>query len=300
MTFDRLFHQYQAYLEKVRGLQPGSRRQHERPVREFLRFLARREVFDLRRLQPSDIDAFIGRRVRGKARSTIAGIAGGLRGLLRYLAFRGMVAPTLAAAVERPRIYALESLPRCLARDEIERLLAAIDVRTPIGRRDAAVYTLMLSTGLRATEAIALTLDDVDWERRLIRVRESKTGRSRVVPFAVEAGAALVRYLREDRPRTAPTRVLFLTVRPQAGRPFKNRHNLYMRLRAYARQAGIRSPVFLYAFRHSFAQNLLEGGAGYATLQQMLGHASTRWLAIYTKVSVEAMREVANNYAEEM
>lgn len=300
MIFESLFRQYQSYLEKVRGLSPGSRSQHERLVRRLLDFLARREVFDLRCLRPSDLDAFVQRRARGKARSTIAAIAAGLRGFLRYLAFRGMVAPTLSAAVDRPRIYALESLPRCLARDEIARLFRAIDLRTSVGRRDAAVYALMLSTGLRARETLTLTLEDVDWKQRLIRVQESKTGRSRVVPFSVEAGAALLRYLRQDRPRSAPSRRFFLTLRPRAGRPLRSYQNFYLRLRCYAERAGIRSRVFLHALRHSFAQNLMEEGAGYATLQNMLGHASTRWLSIYTKVSVEALREVADNYAEGM
>lgn len=298
--FDAVLRQYGSYLEKVRGLGPGTREAHEQVVGRLLDFLARREVFDLRQVRPTDLDAFVQRRARGKARSTMAGMTAAVRAFLRYLAFRGMVAPTLADAVQRPRIYSLESLPDLLSPDEVTRLLGAMDLSTPIGRRDAALYTLMLSTGLRGREAVALSLDDVDWKRRLIQVRESKTGRSRVVPFSVEAGGFLLRYLREDRARAGATRHLFLAFSGLPGGPLQDGGGFYQRLRRYARQAGIRSRVSLHTLRHTFAQNLLEGGASYATLMNMLGHTSTQCLGLYTKVSVEALREAADNYAEEI
>lgn len=300
MIFDSLFRQYRSYLENVRGLRPESRRKYDRHVRRLLEFLARREVFDLRRLRPADLDTFVRCYARGKVRSTIATIAAAMRGFLRYLAFRGMVAPTLAAAVERPRIYRMESLPRCLSDEEIRGILGVINLSTPLGRRDAAVYGLMLCTGLRAGEMLGLTLDDVDWKRRLVRVRESKTGSPRVVPFSIEAGAFLVRYLREDHPRPGSARHLLVTLPPWAGRPLRSYQGFCQRLRGYAQRAGIRSPLSLHALRHTFAQNLLQGGAGYATLANLLGHASPDSLFIYVKVSIEALREVAVNYAEEM
>lgn len=300
MTLDSLLDEYVAYLANVRGVALRTRGNHRRQVSRWVEFLARRGVFDPRHMRPTDADAFVERRRRRMARSTVAGVVAALRAFLRYLAFRGLVPPSLAQSVYGPRIYAMESLPRCLSPDELKRFFAAIDTTRPIGRRDYALFLLMLSTGLRVAETLALTLDDIDWKRRTLHVRNGKSGRSRVAPFPVEAGEALIRYLKSDRPAGLSTRAVFLGLRWAAARPLRAGASLWLRFRCYARGAGLVERAFPHALRHSFAQTLLESGADYATLQDLLGHATTRWISIYAKVSLRALREVADNYAEDL
>lgn len=300
MRFEALLQEYLSFLVSVRGVAPKTGRRHATHVRRWLEFLSRREVFDPSAIRPVHIDAFLQSRGRNLARSTMAGITTALRGWLRYLAFRGLVAPSLAAGVYGPRLYALESLPRCLTHDELRRFFAAIDTSKPSGRRDYALFMLMLSSGVRLGETLALRLDDINWEQRTLHVRSSKTRRSRVVPFAAEAGTALIRYLQRDRRACDSVREVFLGFCCKAGRPLQCVSTMMEKFRRYARKAGLQQRATSHALRHTFAQNVLDGGADHTTLQNLLGHTSPTWISIYAKVSIEALREVADNYAEQM
>lgn len=300
MIFESLLDEYLSFLRQARGVCASSVLRNGRIVRRLLASLEKRERFDIRALRPQELDAFLRSQGRKLARRSMADVASVLRSFLRYLGLRGILPGSMVDAVVGPKMYAQESLPRCLSPEEVGSLLAAIDTRTPIGRRDYALFCLMLSTGLRPGEAVRVRLDDIDWKERLVHIRQTKTGRPRTVPFSPEAGAALLRYLQLDRCRDASPPELFLGVRRARGRPLDHPDVIYLRFRRYARLAGLRADATPYSLRHTFAQNLLEGGADFTTLQNLLGHVSTGSVLIYAKVSLSALREVAQNDAEEM
>ena len=118
----------------------------------------------------------------------------------------------------RVRLFAHERLPRYLKPGEVKRLLLAIDRKLPTGRRDYVTITLLLGTGLRAGEFIRLTLDDIDWRSRFLRVQRSKTGRPREVPIPDVAFRVLVD-VRHDRPKDNPSRALSSATRTAGGPP---------------------------------------------------------------------------------
>jgi integrase/recombinase XerD len=181
-------------------------------------------------------------------------------------------------------------LPNALSRAEVEHLLAQPDTRTTLGQRDRAILELMYAAGLRVSEVLGLRLQDVDLQEGFVRVF-GKRAKERWVPFGDSAKTALQDYLQLARPKLASKRsedYLFLSER---GTPL-SRTQFWLRLKHYAQQAGISRMVSPHTLRHSFAVHLLQGGADLRAVQEMLGHASINTTQVYTRVSVDHLREV--------
>ena len=127
-----------------------------------------------------------------------------LRTFLRFLAVKGKVTPGLDAQVDSPRIYRGERLPRALAWETVRMLLRSIDRTTPKGRRDYAMFLLIATYGLRASEVRTLDLDDIGWRARQIRFPRPKVGTPLLLPLTDEVGTTLIDYLRQGRPPRPP------------------------------------------------------------------------------------------------
>ena len=147
----------------------------------------------------------------------------------------------------------------------------------PLALRNRALFELVYSAGLRAQEAVDLTLADVDFEQEPVLVR-GKGGKERAVPLGEEARYRLRRYLEDGRPelaRGAEDRALPLGARPAA------RH-------VHAAPA----PPNPHRLRHAFATHLLEGGADLRTIQELLGHSSLSTTQVYSHVDAKRLRRV--------
>ena len=182
-------------------------------------------------------------------------------------------------------------IPRCLAPEEVDRLLAGADPADPVGLRDAALFELVYSCGLRASEAVDLTLGRVSLAEGIVRVM-GKGSRERLVPVGDRAKAMLERYLAEARPRLArasrPCDALFLG---RLGRRL-SRKTVWRAFKRLAALAGLEATA--HTLRHSFATHLLSGGADLRSVQELLGHADIATTQIYTHVSQDALRRVHN------
>ena len=281
-----------AYLEwmRARGAAPATLRAYAADLGQLGRWLAAAEV------APERADARTLRRYAAHlgtlryAPATAARKLSAVRGAYAWMQDRGAIERRPAALIPGPR--RARTGPATLSGDEVARLLDAPAGAEPRDLRDRALLELLYGCGLRAAEACDLRLRDVRLEARSLRVT-GKGGKQRVVPIGGAAEAALERYLGRGRPRMtgpdAPDR-LFLSVR---GRPLSPSDVRRALLRALER-AGIpqRSP---HALRHTFATDLLEGGADLRSIQDMLGHASVGTTQVYTHVSVRHLRTAHAN-----
>ena len=173
---------------------------------------------------------------------------------------------------------------------EIDDVLNSVDVETVLGLRDRSMLETLYSTGMRRSELAKLRLDDVDRERRLIVLRQTKNRKDRVVPIGVRAMQWLEKYIQEVRP-TFPERnndQLYLTA---TGRPFHVNH-LSKLVREYLDAAGVKKRGSCHMVRHTTATLMMEGGADLRTLQTLLGHANLNTTQIYTHVTIMRLREV--------
>ncbi len=176
-----------------------------------------------------------------------------------------------------------------LSRDEVNRLLSQPAGNNPAALRDRALLETMYACGLRASEAIGLTLSELDLEAGVLLAR-GKGSKERLVPIGSKATETLERYLRSSRPRLVGQRDEAHVFVNQRGGPL-SRQGLYKIVQRHARTAGLErmSP---HTLRHTFATHLLAGGCDLRSLQEMLGHADIATTQIYTHLSAERLRDV--------
>jgi integrase/recombinase XerD len=158
--------------------------------------------------------------------------------------------------------------------------------------RNYAILLLLATYGLRAGEVVRLRLEDIDWCQECLHVRQSKTGRSTVLPLLVPVGNAILAYLRDGRPPT-DAREVFLRAQAPV-RPFRQGSSLYAIVARRLPKAGIhpagkRGP---HTFRHARAVGLLRAAVPLKTIGDLLGHTATASTAIYLKLATEDLREV--------
>lgn len=182
-----------------------------------------------------------------------------------------------------------------LSTGQLVSLIEAIDVSTPQGYRDYAVVLLLADTGLRVSELTGLKLDDVDLERRVLKVW-GKGAKERMVPFGVRAQRALLFYSNFYRPEPATPLIqeFFLT---EAGQPLKKRR-VEAVVKRYGRKAGITvircSP---HTLRHTAAVMYIRNGGDIFTLQQILGHSSLDIVRIYVNLAQSDIEAAHRKYS---
>ena len=181
-------------------------------------------------------------------------------------------------------------LPRSLSEAEVERLLAAPDLATPAGLRDAAMLELLYACGLRVSELVGLPLSAVFLQEAVLRVR-GKGDKVRLVPMGEQAAEMVARYCREARPQLLEGRVsdvLFISARGGA----MNRRTFWKLIHDYAIAVGIRTAVSPHTLRHAFATHLVNHGADLRVVQMLLGHSNLSTTQIYTHVAEARLAKV--------
>jgi integrase/recombinase XerD len=225
----------------------------------------------------------------GRSPRSVARAIACFRGFYRFLVVDGQLRESPAADLRPPRAW--KTLPRYLSVDEVDRLLAQPDVAAPRGLRDRALIELLYATGMRVSELVGLRTADMNLDASYLTCT-GKGDKQRVVPIGDEAADWVRRYLRDGRPQLLKRRTsvrLFVNAR---GGVALTRMGFWKLLKAYARQAGIATPLSPHTLRHSFATHLLERGADLRAIQMMLGHASLSTTQIYTHVLEQRMRTI--------
>ena len=228
-------------------------------------------------------------QTRGRARSTMARRATTARVFCAWAVRTGRLATDPAAGLGSPRAH--RPLPPALDHDDVRQLIDAAAERAldggPTGARDLAILELLYATGIRVGELCGLDVDDLDEERRVVRVL-GKGRKERAVPYGVPAERAVHSWLAHRsglaRPGSGPA--LFLGARGGRIDPRVVRSLVHARL-AEVPGAPDLGP---HGLRHTAATHLLEGGADLRSVQELLGHASLATTQIYTHVSADRLR----------
>lgn len=209
--------------------------------------------------------------------------------LFRWLSRCNRILVHPGADIELPKVE--QRLPDVLTVAEVERILGVIDVTTALGVRDRAVLETLYSTGMRRMEICQLALHDVDLEQGIVKVRQGKGQKDRVIPIGARAVAWIEKYLAEVRPGLVADpaeRVLFITM---YGTPFSKGH-VTTTARAYKLLAGVEKKGSCHIFRHTAATQMLENGADTRYVQALLGHEALQTTQIYTKVAIRKLKEI--------
>jgi site-specific recombinase XerD len=260
-------------------------------IDSFLQWLKQQEV-PLRQVTLAVVDGFM-RHLSSKrlSRVSLATAAKVLRRFAHYAYEQGWWPRDWAPAILSPRLFRQEDLPLGPAWTEVRRLIAANDGATPLHLRNRAILLLLAVYGLRSGEVRGLRLEDIDWTRRVLLVRRSKTARVQEHPLTSATGQAIQRYLKRARPQCARPE-LFLTCKA----PFRrlSAGALYHLTSSWLQRLNIASPKRgPHALRHASATYLLNSGFSLKAVGDHLGHRSLSTTRVYAKVDLVGLRAVA-------
>ena len=221
-----------------------------------------------------------------------------LRHFYYYLVDQKIVKDNPFLLVDSPKTD--KKYPHALYRDQIQEILTENAKRTDdLAIRDQAILSLLYYCGLRASELVDLTLQDINFRTRIVRVL-GKGNKERLVPFTDEAKDAVQRYINESRPKlliqkNVTTSLLFLSDYPhdptKLKEPKMTTRGLEYILDEIEKKTGTFVGLHPHLLRHSFATHLLENGADLRVIQELLGHSSLNTTQVYTHISAEAMKQ---------
>ncbi len=264
-----------------RGLADNTRMAYRSDLEQFAQWLLLRGQ-SLQQVRRDTVLEYLSWRLEAgyKARST-ARFLSGARGFYQYLLEERLIIENPMLQVELPQIG--RALPDTLSEADVEQLLAAPDVEEILGLRDRCMLEVLYASGLRVTELISLTLDQLNTRQGIVRVM-GKGSKERLVPLGETALDWLMLYLKEGRGQlltAAATDVLFPSQRGQQ----MTRQTFWHRIKLHAKNAGIIKPLSPHTLRHAFATHLLNHGADLRVVQMLLGHSDLSTTQIYTHVA---------------
>jgi len=221
------------------------------------------------------------------ARST-ARLLSGARGFYRYLLREKLIGSDPTLQIDMPQLG--KPLPKSLSEADVEALLQAPDLSEPIGQRDRAMLEVLYACGLRVTELISLTLDQVNLRQGVLRV-VGKGNKERLVPMGEEAVVWVERYLRDGRHELLGGRPSDVVFPSQRGEQM-TRQTFWHRIKHQAQVAGIAKSLSPHTLRHAFATHLLNHGADLRVVQMLLGHSDLSTTQIYTHVARARLQDL--------
>lgn len=289
---EQIIERFQCYLSRCGGYAQKSIVSHGPTLQRFLsECCPSGAATGYRKLTAEDISKFVTRQAAKQSAQSTKHACWTLRSFLRYLRYEDLIAVDLAATVPSVRSWRFSSLPRFLSPDQVEQVLSSVDRSTPVGRRNYAVLMLLARLGLRASEVATLCLDDIDWRSGQLTIRGKGRQRARM-PLPGEVGAAVLNYVRRDRPPSESRRVFLRELAPHIG--FSSGTNVTWIACSALIRAGVDAPCKgAHVFRHSLATQLLRAGASLSDISQVLRHRSADSTRIYAKVDVGALRRLA-------
>jgi integrase/recombinase XerC len=287
--------QYLEYIQGTKNVSPHTVSNYRRDIEQFLEFLRRLSTGDF---MFNAVDVLLARRylasLVGKdySRKTIARNIAALRSFFRYLCRVQVVDSNPFVGIRTPKLE--RRLPQFLDVPELDDLLK-LPPATVLGRRDSALLELLYGAGVRVSELVGLSLQNIDLSEQYILVF-GKGSKERIIPIGRLAVKAISSYLQESRPvllRKQPekTDALFLN---HTGTPLSDR-SVRRILDKYVTRLAVHKRVTPHTLRHSFATHLLDNGADLRSVQELLGHVSLKTTQVYTHVSSERLVSVYRN-----
>ncbi len=235
--------------------------------------------------RPRIIGFVVALKEKGYASTTVARKIAAIKSFFHYLHAKGVIPVNPTETLDSPRID--KALPRSLSETELVTLLEhASHASAPEDVRDNAMVRLLIATGLRVSELVALNLDDIDLSSGYVRC-VGRAGRERVIPIDADTVRALEEYILSARKalvRKTDERALFLNHRGDR----LTRQGFWLILKEHGRLAGLPDDITPQALRHSFAIRLLDDNTDLRAIQELLGHANIATTQIYTQLAGRA------------
>ncbi|EOX4079694.1 site-specific tyrosine recombinase XerD [Vibrio alginolyticus] len=216
-----------------------------------------------------------------------------IRRLFQYLHREKVRADDPSALLVSPKLP--QRLPKDISEEQVDALLEAPDPNDPIELRDKAMLELLYATGLRVTELVSLTMENVSLRQGVVRVT-GKGGKERLVPMGENAVDWIETFIQQGRPALlgdTSSDIVFPSKRARQ----MTRQTFWHRIKYYALIAGIGTEQLSpHVLRHAFATHLLNYGADLRVVQMLLGHSDLSTTQIYTHVATERLKQIHSQH----
>lgn len=282
---------FEHYMREQRGLSEATIENRCQRICLFLQSIFS-EVKTIEQVTVLQIDDYLHLKgEQGWCRSSLFALASDLRSFFRFAEAQHWCRCGLTALIEAPRLYSDERLPQSIAWEEVQALIDSVSGDDPVSIRDRAIIVLLAYYGLRRGEVSGLRLEHIDWQGETFKITRSKQRRFQRYPLIQPVGDALIRYLSEVRPQ-CDCREVFLAMKAPL-RPLSARSICpIVRWRSAAvRENGV--AISPHKLRHACAQHLLAEGFSLKQIGDQLGHRSATSTAIYAKIDLSLLRQVA-------
>jgi site-specific recombinase XerD len=287
---EKVIEDFDRYLAE-RALSARTRATYLPLISKFLTMHFRKRPVRLSSLNALDVMKYFQRCVKRLSSTRAQLTRTALRSFFRFAQYRGDLTVDLTLFVPSVAKWSLASLPKSLPPDQVKKVLASCPRASAVGRRAYAVLLLVARLGLRSSEVVNLTLDDIDWEKSRITIR-GKMNRLDHLPMPAEVGKAIATYLKCDRPRVSTRRLFLLSKAPWSG--FQTSSSINAIVKDAFAWAGIESRRRgAHQFRHSLACEMLRRGRLLAEIGEILRHRRPDTTAIYAKVDFLSLRPLA-------
>jgi len=290
LQISTLSEEYSNHLREVCGFAASTVTSHRRTAQCFLQHLNEAGI-SVGSIRAGNIESYIAKAGTRLSRGSLQHDIAALRGFLRFLTTDGRAPTGLDQQIDTPRLYRLEQLPRALPWETVCALLQTVDTASPMGLRDYAMFLLIATYGLRASEVVAISLDDIRWRQGILRIHQRKTSSPLELPLTNEVLSALVKHLKRTPP-PAPYRRVFLRMRAPMG--LLKPTAVGEAFQSLVRKSGLNIPFQgPHCLRHSFAVHLLKNGTPLKTIGDILGHRTAESTSMYLRLAIGDLREVA-------
>lgn len=293
---DSILQIFQEHLIKVRGITDTSASVYVRHLRPFLQNIYTAGMFPFNELTAKDIEMHVVRMASQYKPKTTKLYCTSLRSFFRFLKLLGKIDRPLENAVPTVPNWTLSNIPKYPTEQQISVFLSSFDMHTILGIRNRAMAMLMAEMGLRAGEVANLKFENINWQQSRMKIYNSKSRRIDCLPLTLKTGKALVAYLKK-RPQTE-TRQIFISLTTPVGRSLTASAVSIAMRKAFKRCYPERSAYGSHALRHSLATRMLNKGATFKEIADVLRHRNIETTAIYAKVDLKNLRHATLSWPE--
>ena len=278
------------WLEK--GLSEHTQQSYRTDLTQLAVFANNRDVKDISLLSTEQLQDYLAfRHNKGLSTRSTQRALSAIRAFFVYLIAKQIRVDSPVSALANPKTP--KALPASLSERQVDDLLEAPNTEDPVECRDKSMLEVLYATGLRVSELIGLTMDQISLQQGVVRV-VGKGNKERLVPLGEDAIEWLLTYIKTARPVFAqrPSDFVFLSKRGQK----MTRQTFWHRIKYYAVKAGIEQHLSPHTLRHAFATHLLNHGADLRVVQMLLGHSDLSTTQIYTHVATERLQTLIHSH----
>jgi integrase/recombinase XerC len=303
---DHQLNMFEYYL-KGSGYKKDTVQAYLSSLERFLSYLVLSGKDDVKDIGEKDVYSFIAYMEKQKTqygrpyeKSGLERMISQIKNFFRFLYRNNMLIKNPLENLEI-KLGSTSKVRSIFTKEEINTFLESIDIKTPLGQRDRAIFELMYSSGLRNGEAVSLKLNDIDLKNRMLLIERGKGDKDRYIPFSEVAYRFLQKYINDGRKKiikplkNIPDEKLVFISAKKASRLTCG----YVRylFRGYLKRCGIKKEgLTVHSIRHSCATHLLESGADVRYIQDLLGHEDIKTTVKYTHLNMSFLKKMYKSY----